>query len=455
MRALPGHLERNLRDPCGVPPDARLLVAVSGGADSTALLHALAGVASRGRWELHVAHFNHGLRGLESDADADFVAASASGLGLPLHTARASGRRLTSPGRESVEMTARRLRHAFLARTAREIRADAVVLGHHADDQVELLLMRLLRGSGGSGLGGMRWSSASPADPEVRLCRPLLDVHRHDLRGWLATHGLTFREDASNSDPGIPRNAVRHQLLPFLREFAGAGLDPVLARVADLVGAESDYVAQTAAAWSASGSPADFVTLHPAVQRAVIRGQLWDLGQDATFELVERLRRRPARNTSASGARNWHRTKGTILPAATPTDDFQTGVRKVRLDGRVHQVTWHGVRLRWTPVNGPSAGQRPDPGAGCECFDAAAVGSRVELRHWRPGDRFQPLGLGRSAKLQDLFTNRKINASERRHRLLAATEAGEIFWVEGLPPGDRFRVTPTTRKRLDWSWVRD
>lgn len=428
-----------------------MLVAVSGGADSMALLHALALAAPRAPWQLRVAHFNHRLRGADSDADAAFVADRARRLSIPFVGGNAEHRGPQTAGLESTEMAARRLRHAFLARAARAAAADAVVLAHHADDQTELFLLRLLRGSGGSGLGGMRWTSPSPADPGVRLCRPLLDVRRAGLRAWLASRKIGFREDASNEDPAFARNDVRHRLLPFLREFAGVGIDDVLLRVAELTAADADFVAATAAGWDRSAQP--FASLHPAVQREVIRGQLWQLGQDPTFELVERLRRQPARRASASKARSWTQSQGRVSAAPTETD-FRHGERVLRLDQRPRRLRWGGVELRWSPVEGPGAAILPGPEPRRECLDGDRVGDVVTLRHWRPGDRFRPLGFPAAAKLQDLFVNRRVPAAERRRRLVAADASGRIFWVEGLPPGHEVRVTAKTRRRWDWSWRR-
>lgn len=451
MRELPTHTDRNLRELCRLPRGASLLVAVSGGADSVALLHALALASPRTPWRLRVAHFNHRLRGAEADADAAFVGAEAARLSLPFHGGVAESRRPLDAGRESVEMAARRLRHAFLARTAREAGVDAVVLAHHADDQAELFLMRLLRGSGGAGLGGMRWDAPSPADPGVRLCRPLLDVRRDALRAFLSARGLAFREDASNRDTAFERNAVRHQLLPFLRGFAGADIDTVLVRVAELTAADADFVAMAAAAWRPGAEP--FEALHPAVQRAVVREQLWRLGHDPAFELVERLRLRPSRRATGPGRRTLRRD-GDAVVEVPGTGGFVAGERAVGLDRRPARLRWHGVEVRWRIAAGAGAAGLPAPRPGREVFDCDRVGTGVVLRHWRPGDRFRPLGFPSAAKLQDLFVNRRVPAAERRHRLVAVDGAGTVFWVEGLPPGHDVRITSRTRRVLEWTWRR-
>src|SRR6185369_5793855 len=155
----------------------KILVAVSGGMDSMVLLHALRRLSVRHRWRLTVAHFNHQLRGGASDADEKLVRTTAAKMKLPVAAAGADVKRFAKQGRLSIEMAARKLRHEFLARAARERGIKTVALAHHADDQVELFFLRLLRGAGTQGLSGMKWQSPSPADKTIALARPLLDLH--------------------------------------------------------------------------------------------------------------------------------------------------------------------------------------------------------------------------------------------------------------------------------------
>ena len=193
----------------------RIGLAVSGGADSTALLAALADLRETLGFRAVVLHVDHGLRP-DSHDDARFVEALAARFGLPCHTLRARIRRRP---RESLEMAARRTRLAFFARMTRALGLDAIATGHHADDVAETFIMRMARGAGPEGLAGLK--PVSHVDG-ITFIRPLLGLRDADLRTYLRRRGLTWREDSTNADTSILRNKVRHVILPFLREH----LDP-------------------------------------------------------------------------------------------------------------------------------------------------------------------------------------------------------------------------------------
>jgi tRNA(Ile)-lysidine synthase len=433
------------------PERGPLVVAVSGGLDSVVLLRVLAQLSPAAGVPLVVAHANHGLRD-EAELEASFVANVAKQLTLPLVSERLPVRAAASQSRESVEMTARRLRHAFLVRAAEAHQAQRIALAHHADDQAELFLLRLLRGAGGAGLGGMRTCSPSPADPRFELVRPFLDVPRELLRDYAAAHGIAHCEDASNADVRIPRNRIRHELLPLLRREYSPAIDTLLLRTGDILGAEAEFVRDEARRWLRANRRKAFDRLAVALQRAIIREQLWGLGHDAGFELVERLRLYP-QPVSAAAEKTLALKAGQLTVNAGATQEFVPAERRVSLAAPAGEVQFGAVRLSWTRTQSSKAPvRRPTPGR--ELFDAAAVGAEIILRHWRKGDRFRPLGLPRAAKLQDLFVNRKIPA-DRRHTLVVATAVnGDIFWVEGLPPGEAFKIGSETRRRLALTWRR-
>ena len=431
---------------------AGLVVAVSGGADSVALLDALSGFARRDGVRLTVAHANHGLRGRDSDADAASVGELAARLGWPCVITRLDIRGEKERTQESLEMTARRLRHAFLARTARETGARAVALAHHGDDQVELFLLRLFRGAGGDGLGGMAERSASPADPGITLLRPLLTVTRAEILDYLRQQQLEFREDASNQDESIPRNHLRHTILPWLRREVGEHLDRVIRRTSEIVRADADCVDEWAVKWMSARRHERFAALPVAVQRAVIRRQLWDLNCPVDFELVERLRLTQS-NQSVTAQTTLKRTPSGRLEPMAPAAPFNPDRTTVTLkpSGRTQ---FDGLHLRWHRSSRSHFKPSKPNAASREQFDATRVGDVIQLRHWQAGDRFQPLGMPQATKLQNLFTNRKVPAAERRQRVVATTADGTLFWVEGLPLGEAFKIQPSTQSRLNWTWQR-
>jgi tRNA(Ile)-lysidine synthase len=422
--------------------------------DSVVLLDLLHRLARDEGWRLRVAHFNHGLRATEADRDEAWVRALAARYGLPCIGGRAAVAREALAQGISREMAGRRLRHIFLARAARDWDAARVALGHQADDQAETVLLRLLRGSGGEGLGAMGWQSPSPADPGVMLVRPLLGTTRAAIERYARGSGLTWREDRSNADCRIPRNRVRRELVPFLRKRFQPALEAVLCRAADVVGAEADYVIGVAERWRARRVRTGFERLHPAVQRQVLRLELLALGIVPGFDCIEHLRT-AAGTPWPVGSGRWvaHDGRGSAGWVEGSALGFASAERAIELAGRAGSVEFDGVQVRWHRVRRAGVDRLP-PTAGQETFDAARVGRLVVLRHWRPGDRFQPCGMPAPARLQDLFTNAKVPRSERHRRLLGVTEAGEVFWVEGLRIGESSRVRPATRTWLIWRWER-
>jgi tRNA(Ile)-lysidine synthetase-like protein len=317
---LPDHIERSIRTRRLFRPGQRILVAVSGGADSMVLLHVLQELAPKHRWQLTVAHLNHQLRGRSSAADERLVRRTAQELRLPAVVERAEVRRLARAQKLSLEMAARELRHDFLARSARGRRIPSIALAHHADDQLELFFLRLLRGSGGEGLAGMKWRNPSPSDPGIELVHPLLDQSKAVLMEYVADHGIRYREDASNAALDFQRNRIRHELLPLLRSKYQPALDRIIPRVTEIVGAEAEFAAEVAREWLKHvGSPKAegrkpkggkftgascrqvkgkaegqgglvFEELPVAVQRRCVQLQLLSQGVMADFELVEQLR---------------------------------------------------------------------------------------------------------------------------------------------------------------------
>jgi len=455
-----------------------VLVAVSGGLDSMTLLQMLQKLAMRHKWKLTVAHFNHQLRGRSSNADEGLVRRTAATLSLPFAVGRADVRKFAKTSKLSIEMAARKLRHEFYVRAARERNISVVALAHHADDQVELFFLRLLRGAGSEGLAGMKWRSSSPADIKIALVRPMLDAAKADLRDFARENKVRFREDATNANLDLPRNRVRNELLPLLRRRYQPALTRTILRLMELVGAEAEVVGEMARHWlkmdsrsrgdepqikigrrqakrGRSETPdvvSPFEKLPVAGQRRVLQLQLAEHGVATDFELVERLRCSP--NVSISVSPGFSVTRDSVgrvsLRAQAPVE-FKVGELMVNLADRAGRVVFNGVQFHWkfesTKKKLNLAGKR-----GCEYFDADKVGGQITLRHWRAGDRFQPIGLKSAVKLQDLFTNQKIPRTRRHDLAVAEAANGRIFWVQNLRMAEPFKLTPETTRRLVWRW---
>lgn len=461
MQPLLAQVETAIRSRQLLARGERVLVAVSGGLDSMALLHLLHQLAPAAGWRLTVAHFNHQLRGRSSAADERLVRRTALQLALPFVAGGADVRMHARKLGLSVEMAARQLRHEFLARTARRRKISTVVLAHHADDQVEQFFLRLLRGSGGEGLAGMKWQGVSPAASGVRLVRPLLDFFRAELAAFVREEKISFREDASNAGLEFQRNRIRHELLPLLRQKYQPALPRAILRAMDVVGAEAEFVRATAQQWLTRKSRPLFGNLPVAVQRRALQLQLHALGLAPDYDLIEGLRR-AADAKIAVGPRLtvWRDAAGAVQTGqqivAVAGRKNVTSLRRNRPQWVELQQTDHiimgSLRLTWK-IEPQRVYHCPKPVPGCECFDAAAVGNRICLRYWQPGDRFQPIGMKMAVKLQDLFVNLKIPRPHRRELVVATTAAGEVFWVEGLRMGEWFKLTPLTRHRLYWGWM--
>jgi len=455
VKGLLEHVERSLRERKLLRRGARILVAVSGGVDSMVLLHLLKDLAVQCDWTLCVAHFNHQLRGRASAADERLVRRAATDSKLSFAAGRGDVKRLVQQRGLSVEMAARELRHKFLAQTARRLRCPVIAVAHHADDQVELFFLRLLRGAGGEGLAGMKWTSVSSASRQVRIIRPLLDVGKAELEEFARENRISFREDASNASREVLRNRLRHELLPSLREHFQPALERTVLRVMDVVGADAEAVVFAARAWLAK-IPREqaFEELPVGVQRQAVQLQLQRHKISADFDLIETLRRQPGKLITIRPRLSVMREASgrMVLTTATPLH-FKKGEVRVNLVRQSPPVFFSGLEVNWDFAEGGGFGWS-NKSSSVELFDASKIGRKIVLRHWRAGDRFQPIGMKLPVKLQDWFTNQKIPAARRRELVVAATERGEIFWVEGLRIGEKFKLDNDTCKRLRWSWCR-
>lgn len=413
------------------------------------LLHVMETLALKSRWKLVIAHFNHRLRGRESDADERFVRDVARRLNLDFVAGAADVRAAALQEGVSIEMAARRCRHEFFAHEARENGARRVVLAHHADDQVELFFLRLLRGSGSHGLAGMRIVSPSPCAPAIRLVRPLIDCSRGQIEQFAKSERISFREDSSNMSPEHLRNRVRRELLPLLRKKYQPALNEVVLREMEILSAENDVLEAGACRWLAEGRE-PFSELPLAVQRLVVRQQLEKLSVVPDFDRVEFLRRHAGRSLAVTADRLVVRDgEGMLRIERLRTEEPLTEELRFCFEDTKGRGRFGGLSWNWTRLTAKSA-TFPKFVSGTEWFDADRVGDEVILRHWRPGDRFQPIGMKDAPKLQDLFTNLKVPRAERGRRVVATTSDGRIWWVEGLRIGEEFKLRPSTKIRLRW-----
>jgi len=439
-----------------------LLLAVSGGADSVALLLAMHALKRSLGFRITVAHLDHRLRGAEGRADAAFVTALARRLRAPCVTGRSNVRALAQRKHISLEMAAREARYRFLARTARGEGATAIVTAHTADDQAETVLLRLARGSGATGLTGIRpegrVSELGLGIPrsDIVLLRPLLDVARADIEAFLEREGQAWREDPTNASRAFLRNRVRHELLPLLEERLNPSVRQALCRTAEILAEEEtwlDDMALTALerCVDAEGRLSRKVVdnLLPALARRVVRKWLVVAGIPADtidFGAVERVRglaSQTAGSREAGLPGPWHvmRRYGHLsVEAARPlSEPFRVGLN---VPGET-LLPEQGLRVVVSREAGIvcEAGDAPGRLPAAASLSRCAVGRRrLYLRTVQAGDRMQPYGMKGSRKLQDIFVDAKVPA-DARGTVPILECGGRIAWIPGYRIAHAFRVT--------------
>ena len=430
-------------------PGDRVLVAVSGGPDSVALLGALAALSKSFRIELGVAHFNHQLRGAESDRDQRNSEMVAERLGVRCVVGR--GRELS--GAANLEARARAARYAFLAHVADTQGWTKIATGHTLDDQAETVLMRLLRGTGYDGLVGIRAVRG-------RIVRPLIECSRPQVLAFLDRTGLPWCQDSSNDDRHFLRNRIRHEVMPLLQSINPA-VAQTLASVAEIAGAEvtalDEQVARALAAASSAGDGglpvAALTPIPPALRGRMVRawlarqrGDLSRLGATHVRAVLGlAMGRRPNARVRLPGGqavvREYERLVfdvGTPEPVVEPVHWLADAAVLELASG------WR-IAAEVTPLD-HGQWQRPS-NLWSAVADADDVALPVMVRSPRLGDRIRPLGLGGSRKLQDVFVDRKVPL-DRRRTCPVVESRGEILWVPGVARGQGGLVSGKTRQIL-------
>lgn len=449
VKANGGALGARLSGP--LPGAGPLLLAVSGGADSVALVRLLAPLAPARKWRLTLAHVDHGLRP-ESGDDAGFVEALARDMGLAFSLRRVRVR----AGGLSPEDAARRARRRALMDMAAEAGAGVIVLGHNRDDQAETLIMRMLTGTGPTGLAGMR-PLAGP------FWRPLLNIGREELRAYLGRVGQAWREDASNDDSAFLRNRVRGELLPLCRKLVNPRAEEALCRLAGLCADEEDdwrAWCQEAMADAASREGESLCLdraflrgLSPARLRRLLRhalDQLTGPGQGPDLAAMERLMelalgRAGRRLALAGGVHAYSEHHDLRLdPRGDPPGEA------VSLWGPAHVILpgLPGV-IRLEPAPEPDALPARGPVA---YIPASRVRWPLVLRPAQPGERFHPLGAPGHKRLSRLLIDRKAPLWWRRRTVVAA-DAGGPWWAGPWAVAERARRRPSDRGWFRLSFV--
>ena len=448
-------------------PGDRVAVALSGGADSVALLHVLREIAAEGQCALAGAvHLNHQLRGAESDADEAFCRALAGSMSLPIDVERVDVTALARQEGLSLEHAAHNARHACFARAAVRLNAGAVAVAHTLDDQAETFLLRLIRGAGPRGLGGMHPRSGL-------VIRPFIEASREDVRNFLRERAVEHREDASNADRDIPRNRIRHELIPFLEARFSSSIVEVLDREAAIARDDAQFLEAAAAdaARRVAVRSTDRVDIdvrllleeHPAIARRVLRDaqQFASGGKFVGFDAVEAVLALAVSKSSglASGpidlpGHRVHRLGETLVltrragRSVSRPADLPFSYR-LEVPGTVtvpEAACAISAETQTVPSDVTARTQWPLVGRGDEVVvEASRLAGPLVVRSRQPGDSFRPLGFHGRKTLQDYFVDAKVGRETRGRIPLIVDAEGRIIWVAGLSVAEDFRVTDLTK----------
>ncbi len=434
-----------------LPESARVAVAVSGGPDSVCLLHVLAELAPEYGIQLSVAHFNHGLRGAESDEDERVVADLAAGMGLPFHHSAAD----VASVKDNLEQAARRARRAFFADLLHRGVSNRVALGHTRDDQAETVIFRLLRGSGLAGLAGIYPATADGC------VRPLIDVTRAEVEGFLRSRGVAWREDSSNRNRRFARNRIRGALLPQLAREWNPRIGESLAHLADLAYEEErwwrTYMDDLAARFLEgrngavefrTGALAQFPL---AIRRRFIRRAIAEVKGDLrgleyghverVLELMDRLegdgRLRLPGAMEVRRSFDWLRIAqaGPLRPQAPAVTVAVPGTYATPDGSTIHfeVAASTGARRRRSP---PAVGPK-NVTLGAAELSLCRLPARLELRGWKPGDWYCPEGQVHGQKVKEMLQRARVPSWQRQSWPIVGS-GGKILWVRGFGAAAEF-----------------
>lgn len=459
------------------------VLAISGGPDSLAMLHLFARLRAEFDLDIHAVHLNHQIRGRDADTDARFVQETASAWGIPCRVEVIDVPALAADRRLSLEEAARQARYTVLGQAALNLGAEWIALAHNADDQVETVLMHFLRGTGPAGLRGMLPVSPLsdlhllepldlPAGKSLNLLRPLLNIPRAQIEAYCTANDLSPRFDRSNLDTTYFRNRLRHEIIPLL-ETVNPNLRAMLGHTASVIAADYDLLeSQVDAAWpgilteeSTSRIRFDLAAwraLPLSLKRATLRRAVWTLRRslrDVSFRHVEdAVRVAESGQTGAQATLPGGllltvdyaalRIAGESMPPPDPGWPLldPDATLTIKAPGEYDLPGSPGWRLSLRPHDGPWQALLADPWAAP--LDAGALTFPLVLRTRRPGDRFQPQGMGGTKKVNAFQIDQKIPAAWRASLPLLADTDGRIIWVCGWRVDQRFTVGPATRRVL-------
>ena len=439
----------------------RLAVACSGGADSVALLRILSDLRSELGLVLSVAHFHHGIRGAEADADQKFVKDLAATLRLGFASGSGDAPAYVTANKISLETAARELRHQWFAGLVQQGAADKIATAHTLDDQAETVLMRIIRGTGARGLAGI-----APLHQAKHLVRPLLEISREEVEEYLTAIGQPWREDSSNLDPGHTRNRIRHTLLPLLERDFNPAIRQTLADLAELARGEEEFWENelslllprmvregkpSRSGRSLSGQSAEVLALdlralgsQPlAVRRLVLHVTAGRLGVALEFRHIQQLTElmehgKPGKKLALPDGL-WANCTQRELHLGKQTLEFPESYSySLSIPGEV-AVPELGLTIRARLI---SAGkQKVSDYNSATLLNPNMLGPELTVRNWRAGDRFFPAHTRSPKKVKELLQPGRLGqefSPVQRRQWPVIESSGQIVWMRGFPVAQNF-----------------
>ncbi|WP_068777626.1 tRNA lysidine(34) synthetase TilS [Paenibacillus sp. FJAT-26967] len=461
-------VERVIREERLLERGDTIVVGVSGGPDSVALLHLLHKLSTAWDWKLIVAHVNHRFRGEESDREADFVASFAKKLGLTCEVGNIDVPAYIEETSLNSQVAARKKRYQFLYETARRYGASRIALAHHADDQAETILMRILRGTGPAGLTGI---PQRRFEKKVELVRPLLRIYKKEVSNYCRFEELAYCRDSSNESRKYNRNRIRLDAMPFLQQFNGQ-LPESLNRLGEIMTEENAYMEKEAEGAFASIAAlesgavtmqrADFVQLHVALQRRVIKlilNYLTFQAENVDYVRLEAIRtgivqEQPANFTMPiDGAFHLIREYDCICFRSKMSDSADAAfLYPLDLSQSYLLIPQADAALTFKTLSGELITEEADAAAKADeegvWFDLDALRLPLYVRSRQVGDRLEPFGLNGTKKVKDILMDAKIPPSRRARLPLLVDAEGTVLWIPGIRRSRHALIRPGTIRSL-------